>query len=183
MKHTAIAILPVLALSLSACKEQPAASTANPPSAAELAAFDKFFVATAPASPGEIHAVRGTVKPGDTVTVKGLIMGREMPFVEGRAAFVLGDRTLLTPCNEKPGDNCATPWDTCCDQEAIPQATATIQLVDADGRVLKQGLKGVHGLTELSAVTVTGTVDQASTPEAFIINASQLHVAAAAPAK
>jgi hypothetical protein len=184
MKQHAIAMLPVLALSLTACKEQSTPSAAaSPPSAADLAVFDRFFAASPPASPGEIHTVRTTAKPGDTITVKGLVMGREKPFVEGRAAFVLGDRTLLTPCNDKPGDNCTTPWDTCCDKEAIPQATATIQLVDADGRVLKQGLKGVHGLTELSAVTLTGTVDKASTPEALIINASQLHVATATPAK
>jgi hypothetical protein len=48
--------------------------------------------------------------------------------------------------------------------------------------VLKQDLKGVHGLTELSVVTLTGTVAKSSTPEALIINASQLHVAAAATA-
>jgi len=178
MKTTPILLLSAVCLSLSNCKDKPADSSSNNPQAAAIA-LDPFFVAKPPASPGQIHTIRTTAKPGDTVALTGLVMGRDQPFVDGRAAFVLGDRTVLTPCNEKPGDSCETPWDTCCNTpEEKQQATATIQLLGPDGRVLKQGLKGAHGLTELSAVTLTGTVDKASTPEALIINATQLHVAA-----
>lgn len=174
MKTTAILIIPVLALFLPACEKKPSTQAATASAAESL---DPFFVAAPPPSPAAIHTLRASAKPGDAVTVTGIVMGREAPFVEGRAAFVLGDRSILTPCNENPGDQCTTPWDVCCDTpEDKQRATATIQVLDKSGRVIKQGIKGSHGLAELSTVTLTGTIDKASTPEALIINATQLHV-------
>ncbi|WAC20298.1 hypothetical protein OVA24_02755 [Luteolibacter sp. SL250] len=145
---------------------------------AETQSIEPFFTKTAPADPQPISAVRTTAKPGEQVTVSGLVMGREKPFVDGRAAFVLGDPSKMTPCNKMPGeDHCKTPWDACCDTpEAKREGSATIQLVGVDQRVIKRSLKGEYGLKELSSVTLTGTVDKASTPEALIINATALHV-------
>lgn len=158
---------------LTSC-EKPAAPEVAAPSTISL---ESYFTASAPADPQQISAVRTTAKPGDTITVSGLVMGREHPFVEGRAAFILGDPTKLTPCNKMPDDHCKTPWDACCDSpELKKEGTATIQITE-NGRVLKQSLKGEHGLKELSAVTLTGTVDKSSTPEALIINATVLHIA------
>jgi hypothetical protein len=164
-------------LFLASCEEKKVVDYApTDTTPASTVPLDSYFTAEAPSSPQAIHTLRTTAKPGDQVTVSGIIMGREKPFVDGRAAFVLGDPAKLTPCNKMPDDECKTPWDACCDTpEAKREGTATIQLVD-NGRVLKQGLKGVNGLKELSNVTLTGTVDKASTPEALIINASQLHV-------
>ena len=163
-------LLPVLLLS--ACEKPATETTATAPAIP----LDSYFATEAPASPQEIHVIRTTAKPGDQVTVSGIVMGREKPFVEGRAAFILGDPTKMTPCNKMPDDHCKTPWDACCDTPEVKrEGSATIQIVD-NGRVIKQDLKGVHGLKELSTVTLTGTVDKASTAEALIINASQLHV-------
>jgi hypothetical protein len=176
MKTTPLLLFPAICLGLAGCGKKPAAAVESQPPAVAL---DSFFTPAAATAAGSIRTLRATAKPGDPVVVSGRIMGREKPFVEGRAAFVLGDPAVLTPCNEKPGDECTTPWDTCCNSNEDKQAgTATIQLVGADGRVIKQGLKGLHGLTELSTVTVTGTVDKASSAEALIINASKLHVQA-----
>lgn len=158
---------------LASC-EKPAPPQATTPSVP----LGPYFSTTAPADPKPIHQVRTTAKPGDQITVSGLVMGREKPFVDGRAAFILGDPAKLTPCNKMPDDHCKTPWDACCDSpELKKEGTATIQIVGPDNRVLKQSLKGEHGLKELSAVTLTGTVDKASTPEALIINATAMHVA------
>lgn len=138
-----------------------------------------WFTDSAPENPQPIHQIRTTAQPGDTITVSGKIMGTAKPFVEERAAFILGDPAKLTPCNEMPDDHCDTPWDTCCDTpEAKREGTATIQIIDAgSGRVLRQSLKGEHGLKELSTVTVTGTVHKDSTPQNLVINATALHVA------
>ena len=177
MKTTPLMLFPAICLCFTGCGEKKVASAAAPQAEISL---DSYFSATAATAVGDIHTLRTTVKPGDSVVVSGRIMGRDNPFVEGRAAFVLGDPSVLQACNDKPGDNCETPWDTCCNtNEEKAVGTATVQLVGADGRVLKQGLKGQHGLTELSKVTVTGTIDKASSAEALIINATQLHVQAA----
>jgi hypothetical protein len=168
------AILPACALLLSSC-DKPAETQAEATPAVSL---DSYFTASAPADAQPISSVRTSAKPGDSVTLTGLVMGREKPFVEGRAAFILGDPSKITPCNKMPDDHCKTPWDACCDTpEAKREGTATIQLVGEDQRVLKRSIKGEHGLKELSTVTLTGTVDKASTAEALIINATALHVA------
>lgn len=178
MKHHAPILLALL-LGLSACEKQPTASaTDSTPAAAADVSLDAWFTTTAPAAPETIHKLRETAKPGDEIVLSGLVMGREQPFVDGRAAFVLGDPEILTPCNRMPDDECTTPWDACCDsKEDKLQGTATIQLVDENDRVLKTSIKGSHGLTELSLVTLTGVVAKSSTPEALIINATKLHIA------
>jgi hypothetical protein len=173
MKSTVL--IPLTSLFLFSACQKSAESTITTSEAAAVS-LEAWFTDTPPADPAAIHVLRTTAKPGDTVTISGLVMGRMQPFVDGRAAFILGDPAKLTPCNRKPGDECETPWDVCCDTEAISEATATIQLMGEDGRVLRQSIKGSHGLAELSEVTLTGTVDKASTAEALIINATLMHV-------
>jgi len=177
MKATRLILLATFATAAVSC--QKSEQTADPaPSAETTAIFNEWFTDTAPEGAGAIHEVRTTAVPGDEITISGLVMGRMKPFVDGRAAFILGDPALLTPCNEIPGDECETPWDVCCDApEAKREGTATIQITGPDGRVLSTPLKDVRGLKELSKVTVTGIVDPSSTPEALIINATTLHVA------
>ena len=173
MKSAALSLSLVLPFLFTSCKQETKETAASP-----TIPLGQYFATTAPANPQPIHQIRTTAKPGDEITVSGLVMGREKPFVDGRAAFILGDPTKLTPCNKMPDDHCKTPWDACCDSpELKKEGTATIQIVGSDNRVLKQSLKGEHGLKELSAVTLTGTVDKASTPEALIINATAMHVA------
>lgn len=139
--------------------------------------LDAWFTESAPPEAMAIHLARKSATPGDTLTLTGRVMGRAQPFVEGRAAFVLGDPELLTPCNEKPDDGCPTPWDTCCDTaEAKREGTATIQISGEDGRVLPHTLRGIHGLTELSTVTVQGKVATGSDGEVLIVNATSIHV-------
>lgn len=116
-------------------------------------------------------------EPGEEVVLTGLIMGVPQPFVEGRGVFVLGDEASLEPCDAKGDDHCPTPWDACCDPAELKLAgTAVIQVVGDDGRPIRTGLKGIHGLKELGRVTVAGTVGENSTPEAFIVNATAIHV-------
>jgi hypothetical protein len=171
LSHT---VLAASALFMSSCGKKAETQAETTPAIS----LDSYFTSSAPADAQPISAVRTSAKPGDSVTLTGLVMGREKPFVEGRAAFILGDPTKITPCNKMPDDHCDTPWDACCDTpEAKREGTATVQLLGDDQRVLKRSIKGEHGLKELSAVTLTGTVDKASTPEALIINATALHVA------
>jgi hypothetical protein len=104
-------------------------------------------------------------------------MGSSKPFVEGRAAFILGDPELLTPCNEIPGDSCETPWDCCCDTKEDKKAgIATIQITGPDGRVLKDNLEGVGGLAKLATVIVTGKVAEGSSAESLVLNATAVQV-------
>jgi hypothetical protein len=119
--------------------------------------------------------IRTTAKPGDEITINGKIMGNANPFVEGRSVFILGDKAVLTACNDIEGDECETPWDNCCDsKEDKKRGIATVQVVGADGRVLKEPIEGINGLAKLADVTVTGTVAEGSSADLLIINAKAI---------
>ena len=158
---------------LASCEKK---QTATPPAASgPSAAFSSVLNAAPTGEPQPIHLIRATAKPGDIITVSGKIMGNDKPFVDGRAAFILGDPQVLTPCNENPADKCTTPWDNCCDSpEDKKRGIATIQIVGADGRVLKEPAAGVTGLANLATVTVTGKVAPGSSADVLIINAQAI---------
>lgn len=117
------------------------------------------------------------LKAGDKVKVHGKVMGASNPFIESRAMFVLGDPSSLTSCDLKPGDECKTPWDVCCDEDKeIAAGTLSIQVVDASGKAMKTGLEGKSGLQKLSKVVIQGVVASNSSAEAMTINAEQIFI-------
>lgn len=175
MKTTLI-LTTTLALLVS-CKEQTKHGSATPSATAPSAALTAVLAASPGGEPKAITAIRATVKPGDDITVSGRILGNAKPFVAGRAAFILGDPAVLQACNENPDDACDSPWDTCCETpEDKKRATATIQIVDASGRVLKEPIEGVAGIQNLATVTVSGKVAEGSSADLLIVNATAIQV-------
>ena len=173
MKPPSLLALACLAL-LPACRKPLPEPAAEPAVPAEVSAVLARPI-TAEATP--IHLARTTATPGDKVVLKGRVMGSAAPFVDGRAALILGDPEVLTPCNERPGDGCPTPWDTCCNsKEELRRGTATVQVLGADGRVARVGLEGLHGLEKLGTVTVEGTVAETSGEGNLIVNATAIRV-------
>ena len=171
MKTKTTCLILATAALLASCGKKEATATA-PTVIAPSAALSAVLAAAPKGEPKHIHLIRTTAKPGDEITISGKIMGSEKPFVEGRAAFILGDPEVLTPCNENPDDKCSTPWDACCDSpEDKKRGVATIQVVGPDGRVLKEPVEGVGGLFNLADVTVCGKVAEGSSADSLVINA------------
>ncbi|MGA1193186.1 MAG: hypothetical protein ACO3ZG_02260 [Kiritimatiellia bacterium] len=125
-----------------------------------------------------ITTLKTKAKPGEAVILVGKVMGMMEPFVPNRAAFVVGDEEVLVSCDLLGDDgHCPTPWDLCCDDpEAIRAGTATIQVVDETGAVLKREIRGVNGLKELSRMRVQGVVAPQSSDEVLIINAERIEL-------
>jgi hypothetical protein len=170
---TACLALATAALLASCDKKETSVTT--PPTSAPSATLSAVLATSPTGEPKSIHLIRATAKPGDQITVSGKIMGNEKPFVDGRSAFILGDPEVLTACNEDPADKCTIPWDACCDSpEDKKRGIATIQILGADGRVLKESIEGVGGLQKLAAVTVTGKVAEGSSADLLIINAQAI---------
>ncbi len=169
-------LLAASALLFAACKEStPSATPSSDPSSGDRALLETVLNTAPTGEANAIAAVKATAKPGDEVTVTGRIMGNIKPFVEGRAAFILADPSLITACSDKPGDECETPWDNCCDTpEDKRKAIATIQIVNDEGRVLKQGVEGIGGLANLATVTVSGKVAAGSGGDLLIVNATAI---------
>jgi hypothetical protein len=177
MKTKTTCLLIASAILLTSCGKKAPQTAAEVSPSAPSPALAAVLAASATGEATSIAAIRSTAKPGDTITISGKIMGSAKPFVDGRAAFILGDPAVLTPCNENPDDQCTTPWDNCCDsKEDKKRGTATIQIIDAEGRVLKESIQGVGGLQNLADVTVTGKVAEGSSADLLIVNASAVGV-------
>ena len=115
------------------------------------------------------------IKVGDEVVLRGRIGGSKEPFVPGRAVITLVGRALKA-CSDHADDKCPVPWDYCCETQAdITANSATIQVVDAKGQVLRTDLKGRRGIKELSELVVTGKVTVADA-KALVINATSIVV-------
>ncbi len=185
-KTTSTLLLATVLLGATACNDSGNNddATSPPPPAVDNAVLDSRYLETAPAEAKLVSAVFANPIPGTEVTVSGEIMGRKEPFVEGRAMFVLGDPTKMTPCNRIHGDACKTPWDACCDSSGTKKGSiATIQFVDENGQVIESGIKGYRGIKEQTFVTVTGTIAEGSSEENLLINASGFHAAKESPYK
>lgn len=175
LRH-AVLILAASLIPLSACEERPKTPPANGLAKPVAALPAGFFLASAPADAKTVEQIKGTAKPGDSVTIQGRIGGSESPFVEGRAVF-----TIIGPgipaCSDNPDDHCKIPWDYCCETpEDIASHSATIQIVDDKGALLRTSLKGQSGIKELSDLIVVGKVAQAE-DKVLVVHATGVYVA------
>lgn len=170
--------LPVALALLTSCggeKESAPSPEASAPTESALPA--SLALDAAPEGAISIVALKEQHTPGDEVTFSARVMGRTEVFVPGRAIMIVGDPTILTPCNEKPDDPCETPWDVCCDPpESRRLGTLTVQVVDEAGTVLPTDLRGFQGITELSHLTITGTLATGGDDAPWIVNATGIHV-------
>lgn len=115
----------------------------------------KFVLSAEPEGAAGVKAAREKAGDGKELVVTGRIGGSKKPFT-GRASFTIVD-DALTPCNERPGDDCPTPWDYCCDApEDLAQGTVLLKLTDEEGRTLAHDARELLGVKELSRVVVRG---------------------------
>ena len=159
--------------------ESPETGTAPAQSTSSL---DAILLPGAPTGAVSVTEARKDPSPGKEITISGDIIGRTNVFVPNRAMLILGDPGVITSCNRISGDGCPTPWDVCCDDpDVISKSIATVQVVDADGNLLKSGLKGLGGMKELSQLVVQGTIADGSSADNLVINATGIHVASVEP--
>lgn len=91
--------------------------------------------------------------------------------------MILADHTVMKACRVDACLNCPTPWDFCCTpKEDLANAVLTVQFVDSEGMVLKQGLEGFGGLKKNGIVTVKGKFAENATDQLVIINAEKIFV-------
>jgi hypothetical protein len=164
-----------LTLALASCSEKKETSEAN--SNSDSGDLASLVLTTAPENATDIADLRKSGKPGETVTFTGHVLGSDPVFMDGRAIMIMGDPKKINACNLTPDDECETPWDACCDDpDTVKGAIVTVQVVDDAGKPLKTGLKGLGGMKELSAVTVTGQVADSSDESNMLINATGIYV-------
>lgn len=154
-----------------------AVSFAGITQAADPALPPSLLAAKAPGGAVSVVAAREKAKAGELIVVRGKIGGRMVSLVPKAAMAVLADEKAIAPCNANPADACTTPWDYCCESpEKMKASTATIQVRDEKGKVVRAPLRGLGDLKELSTVVISGTVDASSTKDALIVNATSIFV-------
>jgi len=155
--------------------EQTVAVDAGPPGQSLLAVVGHPVDAAASMS---IAQLKPELVAGDGVTIEGKVMGAKEPFVDGRAAMLVGDESVIVSCDLMADDShCPTPWDVCCERtENLRAGTVLVQVTDEEGHVVKEGLRGVKGLTELSRVRVRGTVVDVVDGGTLTINAEAIEL-------
>lgn len=160
---------------------KPAVTNSEKPATTPLAA--DFFLKEPPAGAKDVLVVKKEAKEGDEVLIRGRVGGgKNDTFTQGRAMMYIMDPAIHS-CDMNPGDDCATPWDYCCETpEDIAANKATIQFVGPDDKVLKADLKGSNGIDHLSVVVVKGKVGKRDDPKVLVVNASGIYVEKPAPA-
>lgn len=170
--------LPIALTLLTSCgaeKESAPPPEASAPTGSALPA--SLALDAAPEGAISIVALKEQHTPGDEVTFSARVIGRTEVFVPGRAIMIVGDPTILTPCNENPDDSSETPWDACAaSPEERRLGTLTVQVVDEAGTVLPTDLRGFQGITELSHLTITGILATGGDDAPWIVNATGIHV-------
>lgn len=158
---TLTALLAVVMMSVGCDNDQPAtpsAGGAKPAGAASASGLpDSLLLADKPDAVTPVTALRKSAKVGDTVAVRGYVGGSVDPFVPSRAILTVVDATLANPCVSDDG-HCQTPWDYCCNLDDAIANMASVRVTDANGKVVRSGLRGFGGLDAHSEVIVVGKV-------------------------
>lgn len=115
----------------------------------------KYLLAAEPEGATDVIKLREEAQDQDDVVIVGRIGGSGNPWIDGRAAFWIVDVSLKA-CSDIPGDNCAKPWDYCCETSTLPKATALVKVIDQNGEIVKAEAKDLLNVQELSTVVVQG---------------------------
>ena len=150
---------------------------AEPGGSTGLGVLEALVVDEAPEGALGVVAARAAAKPGEPLVLRGKVGGKLEPISGAAAILVLADEESIKSCDQIHGDDCETPWDYCCEESAkIAASTVTIQVKGEDGKLVRSSLRGLAELKELSHLVVAGTVDQASTADAILVNAEKVYV-------
>jgi hypothetical protein len=148
MKSNWVKSIAVLAVSFCFCGCDSDVNRSQP-----LAARSLYIATSEPSGAIPVGDARQMAKSNDQIAIVGHIGGSAKPFVDGVAAFTIVDEKVAY-CAAAEG--CPTPWDYCCEQNAVKQNIATIQMVDAAGKLVVQDAKVLLGVKELSLVVAQG---------------------------
>lgn len=131
-----------------------------------------WILTSAPSEWREIGEAKKVAAEGEEIVLRGRIGGRANPMTEGSPVFIMMDAAIPS-CADNEGDNCAKPWDYCCEtKETIAANSATVIVVDGDGNPIDAGLDGLEPLDE---IIVVGTVDARPNDSVLTIKATGIH--------
>jgi hypothetical protein len=154
MKLTIYVCLSLVALLAVGCKDGTGVAEGLSHSRYDLdSGKTQYEAETEPVGAMPVGEAREKTEDGQDVTLVGLIGGSSEPFVKGLAAFTIVD-PKVPYC--APDEGCPTPWDYCCETNAVKQNIATVKIVDDSGKPVTQDAREFLNVKELSKVVVKG---------------------------
>lgn len=134
----------------------------------------KYVLADEPDGAIGVIAARESAKNGDAIVVVGRIGGALNPWIEGRAAFVLLDASMVLVADGTESTEGEICMDECCATERAG-STTLVKVVDQDGRVLAADARQLLGLAADDMVVVRGKVNKDESGN-FVLLADGVHV-------
>ncbi len=116
-------------------------------------AASSFLATSEPAGAIPVGEARAKIEDGQEVTLVGRIGGSSKPFVDGLAAFTIVDPKVPF-CAADEG--CPTPWDYCCQTDAVKSNIATVKIVGEAGTPVSTSARDLLNVKELATVVVKG---------------------------
>ena len=173
---------PEVTVEVEAQPEAPTEVETQPETPTEVAATDGedasiAFVRAQPPE-GDVKSVwqlrEAGFKPGDRVTVRAQIGGRNPPWLNGMAMMLLADAKELAACTT---GGCGSPWDFCsAPQDKLLLHTGIVRWLDENGEPRPISFHEVADIAPLSTVIITGVVADVGDPQALVIDADSFHL-------
>ena len=151
---------------IAGCAQEQSAPQVN------AAADNSYLVTVEPTGAQPVGEAREASNDEQEVTLEGRIGGSSKPFIDGLAAFTIVD-PKVPYCSEEEG--CPTPWDYCCEQNAVKKNIATVKVVDEAGNPLAKDARELLGIKELNTVVVHGVAQRDDDGNLSVL-ASQIYI-------
>jgi hypothetical protein len=155
LRATIFAVVTLMTGLVGCQQPSPTPSAETDSNAASRVDGSHYLLEAEPEGAQDVIAVRESAGDGDQVLIVGRIGGSANPWIDGRAAFSIVDKSLKA-CSDIPGDKCKKPWDYCCEVPKLPTSTALIKVVDEEGKLVAADARKLLDVKELSTVVVKG---------------------------
>lgn len=134
----------------------------------------KYVLAEEPDGAMGVIETRKTAANGDPVIVVGRIGGAKDPWIEGRAAFMLLDASMVVVAEGTESNEGEICMDECC---AIERAGSTtlVKIIDDDGKILGVDARQLLGVQADDMVVVSGKASKDDMGN-FVVLASGVHI-------
>jgi hypothetical protein len=169
-----IVIASLLSIAGAGCGSSSSASVDT--NAVTPVSFDgsKYVLAEEPDGAVGVIAARETAQDGEPIVVVGRIGGATNPWIEGRAAFMLLDASMVIVADGTDGADGEICMDDCCATERLT-STTLVKVVDGGGQVLTVDTRQLLGVAANDMVVVRGTVSKDESGN-FVVLADGVHV-------
>lgn len=119
----------------------------------------KYVLAEEPGDAVGVIVAREETEDQDEIVLLGRIGGRENPWIEGRAAFMVIDASMTVVADGDESDEGEICLDDCC-ASLLKDSTMLVKVVNGQGRTLAIDARELLSVNENDIVVVKGKVER-----------------------